>query len=66
MITLELSPELYNNLRLLVVAGAKSPATDENAIFAAAQLLQIMGQAAEVARAAPKTNGQAEQIAPTP
>lgn len=56
-IELKLTPDLYNNLRVLVIAGAKSPQTDETAIFAAAQLLQMMMQAAEAAKA-PKANGQ--------
>lgn len=60
MITIELSKELYFNLRVLVVAGAKSPHTDENAIMAAAQLLGVMHQAEQAAaRAAAK--GEVEQ-----
>ena len=42
MINLKLTPELYGNLRILVTAGAKSPQTGEEAIMAAAQLLQLM------------------------
>lgn len=50
-IELELTPELLGNLRVLVVAGAKSPQTGEDAIMAAAQLLQIMHKAANAAAA---------------
>ncbi len=66
-VKLELEPSVFANLRILVVAGAKSPATDENAILAAAQLLQILAQAAQAANeeaqaqaAAPKSNGAVE------
>jgi hypothetical protein len=65
MIKLELSPELFGNLRTLLVAGAKSPNTGDMAIMACAQLLQIMDKAAQEA-SQPKTNGAAhqEQAAP--
>ena len=56
MIKLELTPELYGNLRVLVVAGAKSPQTDEMAIMAAAELLVKMAEAFKAAQQA-KTNG---------
>ena len=55
-IKLELTEALYANLRVLVTAGAKSPQTGEDAIMAAAQLLQLMAQAAQAANQ-PKTNG---------
>ena len=45
-IRFELTAAQYANLRTLVVAGAKSPQTGEDAIMAAAQLLHMMGQAA--------------------
>ncbi len=47
VIKLELSPALYNNLRVLVIAGVKAPASDDVTIMAAAQLLQIMASAAQ-------------------
>lgn len=55
-IILELTPELFSNLRLLVVAGAKSPQTGEDAIMGGAQLLQLMGLAYQEANK-PKANG---------
>jgi hypothetical protein len=57
MVTLALTHALLENLRALVVAGAKSPHTGAEAIMAAAQLLQIMAQAAENA---PRANGATE------
>ena len=58
MIKLDLTPELYGNLRILVVAGAKSPQTDEMAIMAAAELLVKMAEAFNAAQQAQaKTNG---------
>ena len=59
-IKLELDPAIFCNLRVLVVAGAKSSRTDENAIMAAAQVLQIMAQAAKASETAVV---QVEQIA---
>ena len=56
MIRLELTETLYGNLRALVTAGAKNPQTGEDAIMAAAQLLQIMTQAHADA-GPPKPNG---------
>ena len=58
-ITLELTPELFQNLRVMVTAGGKNAETGENGIMAAAQLLQLLAQAAEKAQA-PKANGHAE------
>ena len=64
-ITLELTEAMLNNNRLLVVAGAKSPHTDENAIHAAAELLvrfnQAQAQAAQEANQ-PKANGHADAV----
>ena len=55
-ITLNLSPELMGNLRLLLTAGAKSPHTGEEAIMAAAQLLMMIQEATAEAQK-PKSNG---------
>ena len=60
MINLKLTPELYGNLRVLVMAGAKSPQTGEDAIMAAAQLLQLM-HTALMASNAVKPNGHAAE-----
>ncbi len=62
MIKLELSQAMLGNLRALVVAGAKSPQTGDDAIMAAAQLLQIMAKAQEAANP-PKANGHADYVA---
>ncbi len=43
-ITLKLPENVYRNLRTLVLAGAKSPHTDEAAVMAAAQILMMMNQ----------------------
>ncbi len=61
-IKLELTQSLLGNLRALVIAGAKSPQTGEDAIMAASQLLQIMTHAALEANQ-PKANGHADYIA---
>lgn len=45
MITLELTPELVNNLQVLVMAGAKNPATGIDGILGGAQILQLVAQA---------------------
>lgn len=52
-IALDLSPDLFRNLRILVVAGGKSSQTDEAAMMAAAHLLQIMNEAAIAASQKP-------------
>lgn len=62
-IKLELTAALFGNLRALVVAGAKSPTTGEDAVMAGAQLLAIMAQAAADANA-PKSNGHAQVALP--
>ena len=61
MIKLELTPELYGNLRILVLAGSKSPQTGEDAVIAGAHLLQVMAQALEASKkpSTPPANGQA-------
>ncbi len=43
-VKLELSPTAYANLRVLVLAGAKSGQTDERAIHVGSQLLLLMDQ----------------------
>ena len=60
MINLKLTPELYGNLRVLVMAGAKSPQTGEDAIMAAAQLLQLMHAAYQEVSSPKKSNGHDE------
>jgi hypothetical protein len=42
MIELELEQPVFNNLRTLVIEGAKTGETGENGIMAAAQILQIL------------------------
>ena len=66
MICIELTQEPYGNLRAPITAGDKSPQTGEDAIMAAAQLLQIMHAAANKAAAQQpaKANGDAESPSP--
>lgn len=47
MVSLELTPDLFNSLRVLVIAGGKSADTGDNGIIAAAMVLQMMAQAAQ-------------------
>jgi hypothetical protein len=49
-VKLELDPQIFGNLRVLLVAGVKSDRTPESAILAGAQLLQLLDQAAEAAQ----------------
>lgn len=60
MIRIELTPELLGNLRVLIVAGAKSPNTGEDAIMAAAQLLSILHASSARALDAKKGSGATE------
>jgi hypothetical protein len=62
-IKLELEPAVFGNLKALVIAGGKAMDTGENGIMAAAQMLQILAQAAQDAEAARQkpANGHAEQ-----
>ena len=60
MIKFELNDEQHNNLRVLVLAGIKSPMAGEDAVMAGAQLLQVLAAAkANAVRAPemPKANG---------
>jgi len=58
-ISLTFPKAVYGNLRTLIVAGAKSPHTDETAIMAAAQILQMMAaQIKEAAQPKSAANGQ--------
>lgn len=65
IITLELTPELFNNLRVMVLAGGKNNDSGADGLMMAAQLLQIMAQAQEQANA-PKPNGHASEQQPSP
>jgi uncharacterized protein YciI len=53
IVTIELANDVCNNLRVLVLAGAKSPHTGEDAIMAGAQILQIIAKAQADAAAQP-------------
>lgn len=63
MIKLELETSVFNNLRVLVIAGAKATETGENGILAAAQLLQLFAQAQQNAQPV-RANGNAEHASP--
>jgi hypothetical protein len=52
-IKLELDQAVFGNLRTLVIAGVKSTQTPESAIFAGAQILQLLDQAMENSKKTP-------------
>lgn len=47
MIRLELEQAVFNNIRALVIVGAKAAETGENGVMAAAHILQILAKAAQ-------------------
>lgn len=63
-VVIKLSPELCQNLLVMVVSGAKNPDSGQNGIMAGAQLIQIITQAAQEAEASarkPANGHDAEQ-----
>ncbi len=65
-VRLEFDPSVFQNLRVLLVAGVKSPQTPDTAIMAGAQILQILDLAAEEFQKSqlPATNGALQEVSP--